>query len=325
MKTSWLAMSALLGLGLALPLPASAQQWPDKPIHLFIAQGAGGGQDTIGRYIADKISGQLKQSFVIENRPGAGGVIGMQQAARAGSDGYNFAITSSASMASNPHLMKALPYDPMKDFVPVALLSKPGFLISVNPKVPAKTLADLIALEKKEPGRLSAVIDGPRNASGLIAAYLNSVAGVTIRLVPYTSPAQGLQDVLGGNLDIFIAPPGVHMAHIEAGKLRPIAVSGAQREPALPDVQAVGETYPGFSMLGWLMISAPTGTPQEAITKMNRAVDTVLKDPEVIAWMQKFGSPSNKAAGDPKELEAFVRSEIELWGKIVKTIGLEPQ
>ena len=304
---------------------AEAQGWPDRPIHLYVAQGPGGGQDTIARYISEKVSLVLGQAIVIENRPGAGAIIGTQAAARATPDGYNFAVTSSAAMASNPHLVKNLPYDPRKDFIPVALLSKPGFLISIRSGSDIRTLGDLVAQEKKSPGSLSAVIDGPRNLSGLVAAYLNEVSGSRIQLVPYTSPSQGLQDAISGNVDLFLAPPGVHMPHIEAGKLRPLAVSGSQREPALLDVPAVGEMYSGFSILGWLMISAPSVTPAEAIEKMNFAIDKVLKDPVVIAWMQNFGSPSNKEAGKLSDLSSFVQTEIESWGKIVKAIGLSPQ
>ena len=309
----------------ASSVPASAQIWPNRPIHMYVAQGAGGGQDTIIRYISDKLSQVLGQSIIVENRPGAGAVIGTQASARAVPDGYNFAVTSSAAIASNPHLVKNLPYDPIKDFIPVALLSKPGFLISVRSSLDIRGLGDVVALEKKSPGSLSVVIDGPRNASGLTAAYFNKVSGANLRMVPYTSPSQGLQDVIGGNVDMFIAPPGIHMPHIEAGKLRPLGVSGKQREPALPDVPSVSEAFPGFSITGWLMVSAPSGSPREAVEKMNLAIDRILKDPAVVAWMQNFGSPSNMEAGNLTALSGFVRDEIALWGKIVESIGLSPQ
>ena len=308
----------------AFSLPALAQQWPERPIRLYVAQGPGGGQDTIARYLADKVSGVLRQQIVIENRPGAGALIGMQAAARAPADGYSFAMTSSAAMASNPHLVKALPYDPLKDFVPVAMISRPGFLITINARSPLKTLADVVAQEKKSPGSLSVVIDGPRNATGLTAAYLNRAAGINMRLVPYTSPAQGLQDVLGGNVDLFVQNVGVQFAHVEAGRLRPLAVSGTQREPALPDVPTVAETYPGFALVGWLMISAPAGTPKEAVEGMNRAFDQVLRMPETQAWMERNGSHNKTGAGTLAELDGFVKAEIEIWGKAVKAIGLEP-
>ena len=309
----------------ALAAPAFAQQWPDKPLRLYVAQGAGGGQDTIARYLADKVTQELKQQVLIENRPGAGAIIGMQAAAKAAPDGYNFAMTSSAGMASNPHLVKALPYDPLKDFVPVSMISKPGFLISAGANAPFKTLAELVAMEKASPGRFSVVIDGPRNATGLTAAYLNKVAGINIRLVPYTNPAQGLQDVVTGNVDLFVQAVGLQLPHIEGGKLKPIAVSGTAREPSLPEVQTVGETFPGFAMVGWLMISAPAGTPRPAVEAMNRTFDIVLKNAEVQAWMRRNGSHNSGGAGTLAELEQFVRDEIGVWGKAVKTIGLEPQ
>lgn len=304
---------------------ANAQNWPERPIHFIVSQGAGGGQDSIVRYLADKVSAGLGQPIIIENRPGAGGIIGTQIAARAAPDGYNFAITSSATLASNPHLVKNLPYDPQNDFVPVALLSKPGFLISANPNRPFKTLAELIATEKKTPGSLTVAIDGNRNASGLTAGFLNKSAGINIRLVPYSSPAQGLQDTISGNVDLFISPPGVQLSHIAAGKLQPIAVSGVSREISLPDVPMISETISGFRILGWLMVSAPKRTPAEPIARLNAAFDRVLKDKAVIDWMVNFGSPANVGAGTADELRIFVRDEIALWGKMISDIGLEAQ
>jgi len=191
--------------------------------------------------------------------------------------------------------------------------------------VPFHTLPELIAYEKASPGRLTVAIDGNRNASGLTAGFLNKTAGINIRLVPYSSPAQGLQDTIAGSVDLFISPPGVHLSHIAAGKLRPIAVSGSAREVSLPDVPMVGETLPGFRILGWLMISAPKGTPSEPVARMNAAADRVLKDKTVIDWMQNFGSPANAGAGTQDELRSFVREEIALWGKMVSDIGLEAQ
>jgi tripartite-type tricarboxylate transporter receptor subunit TctC len=306
-------------------MPALAQSWPDRPIRLYVPQGAGGGQDSIARYLSDKASAILGQPIIIDNRPGAGGIIGTQAAARATPDGYNFAFTSSATMASNPHLVKNLPYDPLNDFIPVAMISKPGFLISANPERPFKTLAELIAFEKKSPGSVTVAIDGNRNASGLTAAFLNKTAGINIRLVPYSSPAQGLQDTISGNVDLFISPPGVHLPHIAAGKLRPLAVSGTNREIALPDVPMIGETLPEFRILGWLMISAPKGTPAEPVARMNAAMDRVLRDKIVIDWMQNFGSPAHGGAETQDELRSFVRDEISLWGKMIAEIGLDAQ
>jgi tripartite-type tricarboxylate transporter receptor subunit TctC len=305
--------------------PCHAQNWPDKPIHLYVSQGAGGGQDTIARYLGDKVSAILGQAIVVENRPGAGGIIGMQTAARAAPDGYNFVMTSSATMASNPYLVKNLPYKPLDDFEAVAMISKPGFLISANPTLPFSSIPQLISYAKAHPGQLTVAIDGARNASGLIAGFLNKKADINIRLIPYSSPNQGLQDTIAGSVSLFVSPPGVQLAHIAAGKLRPLGVSGTTREIALPDVAMIGENLEGFHILGWLMISAPKNTPREAIDKMNAAFDSVLKNAAVKEWMRNFGSPSSEAAGRADDLRAFVKDEITTWGKMIAEVGLEAQ
>ena len=169
----WSGLRVLLSfVAVAAAQQAWCQPWPNKPVRIFVAQGAGGGQDTITRYLADRLATALGQQIIIENRPGAAGIIGTQAAARSVPDGYTFLIGSSAALASNPFTVKSLPYDPVKDFVPVALLTRPGFLIAVNSKRPIKTLSDLVAAGTSQPGKLSVVIDGSRNATGLVAAYL---------------------------------------------------------------------------------------------------------------------------------------------------------
>lgn len=308
-----------------LSFPAWPQQWPAKPIRIFVAQGAGGGQDTITRYLADRLGIALGQQVIIENRPGAGGIIGTQAAARAAPDGYNFLVGSSAALASNPYTVKSLPYDPVKDFVPIALLTKPGFLIAANAKLPVKTLADIVALGKAEPGKLSAVIDGSRNATGLVAAYLNKVTGANLTLVPYTNMMQGLQDTVAGTTGLFIQAAGISMPYIKSGALRPIAVTAPTREEVLPETPTVAESFPGFSLVGWLMIAAPAGTPKDVVERMNVELDRVLKNPEVVAWMRNFGSPTAGGAGSPAELSDFVRNELTVWEKVVRTIGIEPE
>lgn len=318
----------LVLVAVAISLPAWSQQWPTKPIRVFVGQGAGGGQDTFMRYMADRLGTALGQQIIIENRPGAGGTIGTRAAAAAPADGYNFVVASSASFASTPHTVKAVGYDPVKDFVPVALMSRPaGFLISANANLPVKTYADVVAIGKADPGKLSIVVDGPRNATGLIVAYLNKVTGANMTLVPYTSTMQGLQDTVAGTTGMFIQATGLAMQHIKSGALRPIAVTGATRDETLPDTPTIAETYPGVSLNGWLMLAAPTGTPQEAIDRVNLEFNRILKDPQVVDWMRSYGAPAppSTGAGKPAELREFVRSEYLLWEKVVKTIGIEPE
>ena len=299
--------------------------WPSKPVRILVGQGAGGGQDIIARYLADRLGAALGQQIIIENRPGAAGIIGTQAAARALPDGYTFLVGSSAALASNPFTVKSLPYDPVKDFVPVALLTRPGFLISVNAKRPIKTLADLVAIGRSEPGKLSVVIDGTRNATGLVAAYLKKVTGADFTLVPYTSMMQGLQDTVAGTTDVFIQAAGIAKPYIDSGALRPIAVTAPTREPVLPDTPTVGETYPGFSLVGWLIVAAPAGTPPDALERMNRELDRILKTPAVADWMRTNGSPNVGGAGSLAELAQFLRTELAVWEKVVRTIGIEPE
>lgn len=322
----WRGLRVLLSfVAVAAAQQAWCQPWPNKPVRIFVAQGAGGGQDTITRYLADRLATALGQQIIIENRPGAAGIIGTQTAARSVPDGYTFLIGSSAALASNPFTVKSLPYDPVKDFVPVALLTRPGFLIAVNAKRPIKTLSDLVAAGTSQPGKLSVVIDGSRNATGLVAAYLKKVTGADFTLVPYTSMMQGLQDTVAGTTDVFIQAAGIAKPYIDSGALRPLAVTLPTREPVLPDTPTVGETYPGFSLVGWLIVAAPAGTPPEALKRMNRELDRVLKDPAVAEWMRNNGSPNVGGAGSLADLSQFLRTELAVWEKVVRTIGIEPE
>lgn len=310
---------------IALSFPAWSQPWPSKPIRVFVAQGAGGGQDTLTRYLMERLSASLGQQIIVENRPGAGGTIGTRAAATAPADGYNFLIGSTAALASGPYTVKALPYDPIKDFIPIALISKPGFLIVANANLPVKTLADVVAMGKTDPGKLTTVIDGSRNASGMVAGYLNKVSGANLTLVPYSNMRQGLQDTVAGTTGLFIQSAGFSMPFIKTGALRPIAVSSLTRDDLLPDTPTVAETYPGFSLVGWLIVAAPAGTPADIVERMNREFDVILKNPEVVEWMRNFGSPTAGGAGKLSDLNEFVRSELAVWEKVVRTIGLEPE
>lgn len=312
----------------AISFPAWSQQWPTKPIRIFVPQGAGSGQDAYMRYLAEHLTKALGQQIIIENRPGGGGTIGTRAAATAPADGYNFVVASSASFASTPHTVKVLGYDPLKDFIPVAMISAPGgFLMVANSKLPVKTFADLVAIGKADPGKLSIVVDGPRNATGLMTAYINKVTGANLTLVPYTNTMQGLQDTVSGTTGLFIQGVGLSLPFIKDGALRPIAVTGAVREELLPDTPTLAELYPNVDvkLFGWLLIAAPTGTPPEAVERMNRELDRIFKEPQVVEWLRNYGAPRSFSAGTPAQLRDFVRSEYGVWEKVVKTIGLEPE
>jgi tripartite-type tricarboxylate transporter receptor subunit TctC len=222
----------------------------------------------LSRIVADKLSQALGQQFVIENRPGAANLVGMQAAAKAAPDGYTFLFATSAGLTTNPYTFKSLPYDPVKDFTPVAMVAKSNHVLLVNKDVKVKTLAELIALEKSAPGSLSMAVDGPRNLSGLIAQSINKQAGTKFVLVPYNTINNALQDTIAGRAQTTIQSASVAEPFIKEGTLLPIAVAGTKRIPSLPDVPPISETLKGVDLQGWFMLMAPANTPSDIVQKL---------------------------------------------------------
>jgi tripartite-type tricarboxylate transporter receptor subunit TctC len=300
---------------------ADAQAWPSKPIRIIVGSAAGSGPDTLTRNLADRLSKAVGQPVLVDNRPGANGVIAAQAGARAPADGYTFLLATSSSFSVNPHTVKALPYDPIKDFSPVSLIATGGLALIANPKVPFKTLQELIAYDKAQPGKLSVATEGP--VAGSLLAYLNKSIGTKLVQIPYNSPPQTMQDTLGGRTELTLASIIVATPFIKRGELRPIAVMAPRRDPTLPDVPSVAETVPGFGVFAWVMFVAPAGTPPEIVGRMNAEMDRILKDPEVAAWMLTFG---NRAEGGTAEhAKEFVRADTALWGRIAQDAGLKPE
>lgn len=303
---------------------ASAQAWPTKPIRLIVSQTPGSAPDIIARYLADRLSRNLGQTVIVDNRPGGGNVIGSQVAARSAPDGYNFFFATAAALVTNPYTFKALPYDPIRDFTPVAMVGKSPFVLAAHPSVPAKTLNDVIALDKAQPGKLTFASDGPKGFAGMLGEWLNKVMGTHITQIPYNVNSQAVQDTLAGRTHFTIQAIAPVLPFIKRGELRTIAVSSAQRYPGLEDVPAMSETLPGFTFVGWFAIVAPTGTPPEVVTRFNAETDRILKEPEVISRLREFGFYNN-GAESPQAVGEFIRSELAAWGKVVKEIGIEPE
>lgn len=323
-------MTFLIRVALAL-LPlllatggADAQSWPSKPIRFIVTQAAGGTPDIICRLLGDRLSRALGQQVVVENRPGAGNTIGMQMAARAASDGYTFVFATAAALVTNPYTFKSLPYDPVADFVPVAMVAKGPFIALAHPGVPVKTLGELFAYDKANPGKLAFATDGPRNFSGIVAAWLNKLGGVDILQVPYATMPQGVQDTLAGRLQLTILAVPSAAPHIASGALRPLAVTSLKRLSNYPDVPAIGETFAGVEVTGWFIIAAPAGTPAEIVARMNRELDQILKDPEIAGKLATVGF-FTEGADTPEATRAFVKAQYDLWGKVARDIGLQPE
>ena len=328
MRTLVLWLTALAAVSISIPAssPADAQSWPNRPLKFIVTQAAGGTPDIIARLVGDKIGQAVGQQVIVENRPGGANVIGAALAARAAPDGYTYLFATAAALVTNPHTIKSMPYDPQKDLVPVAMMVNTPFVVLVHPDVPAKTLPELIALEKANPGSITGATDGQRNFSGMLAAWLAKLGGVSFNMVPYSAMPQGIQDALAGRVQVIILAVASAAPHMESGKLRAIASSGPTRVPGFEQIAPIAETFPGFDFLGWFVMVAPTGTPREVITRMNAELDKILKDPDVQAQWRKFGFYTYPdGAGTPEKASAYVQAQYDAWGKVIKEIGLAPE
>src|SRR5215475_11797831 len=263
---------ALLPLLLALDR-AAAEDWPTRPIRIIVTQGAGGTPDIICRMLGVRLTRALGQQVVVENRPGAGNTIGAQAAARSAPDGYTFLFATAAAFVTNPYTFKSLPYDPIGDFTQVGVVAKGPFIVLVHPSVPAKTLPELFAYDKANPGKLTFATDGPRNFSGIIAAWITKLGGANILQVPYATMPQGVQDTIAGRTQVTILAVPSAAPHIGSGALQPLAVSSLQRLPNYPDISPISDTFPGVEVIGWFSIAAPARTPADAVARLNQELD----------------------------------------------------
>ena len=316
--------TTLFALMLQSLAPAAADTWPDRPIKIIVSQAAGGTPDIICRIISDKLSDLLGQRVVVENRPGDANVVGAQAAAHAAPDGYTLFFATAAALVSNPHTYKTLPYDPVKDFVAVSMVAKNPFLILANPSVPANNLSELVAYDKANPGKLTFATDGQRNFSGILATWLNKVSGANILQVPYATMPQGVQDTLAGRTQLTILAIPSAAPHVSRGALKPLAISWTKRLPLYPQVQSISETFPGVELTGWFVIVAPADTPADIVTGLNQEMDKVLKTPEMVQKLADLGFYT-EGAETPQATSAFVKAQYELWAKIVRDIGLQPE
>jgi tripartite-type tricarboxylate transporter receptor subunit TctC len=309
---------------LAVTASAKAENWPDRPIKFISSQAAGGGTDIIGRVIADQLSAKVGQPVVYENRPGGGNKIGTEAAAHSAPDGYTYFYATAAALVVDPYTFKSLPYDPMKDFTVISRIAEVTFMVLAHPDVPAKNLPELFAYAKANPDKIAVATDGARRFSGMIAAWLNKLAGTKMSYVPYTQMTQGVQDVLAGRVQLVIIAVPAAKGHVAAGKLKPLAVTSLKRLPEYPDVPAVSEMFPGFDFAGWFAIAAPSGVPPAILDRMHKEINTILQDPSVSSKLKSM-SFEPYGGGTLKETQDYVQAQHAAWGKLVKEIGLQPE
>ena len=300
------------------------QDWPNRPVKLIVSQPPGTSPDITARFLGDRLARLLGQQVVIENRPGGQNVIGAQAAAKAVADGYTFFYATTAAIVTNPLTFKSLPYDPVRELVPVAMIAKSPMVIAVHPGVAAKTLAELVALDKAQPGKLAAANEGAKTFSGMMSQMLNHTAGIRLLQVPYNGVAPAIQDTIAGRTQVVLVSSAALLPFLKRGDLRPLAVSAGSRVRGLEDVPTLAESYPGFEYVGWFALFAPAATPSSVVQRLNRATDRTLGEPDVAQRLFELGLV-NEGAGSAESLAGFLRAERERWGKLVREIGLQPE
>ncbi len=303
-------------------LPAAAQTFPSKPVRLILPYPPGGGSDTIARPVTRKMSENVGQQVIVDNRGGAGGNIGMETAARAAPDGYTIVMALTAQLAVNPALYAKVPYDPVRDFEPVTLLANGAYLLVAHPSLPAKTVREVIAIAKKRPGELLYASSGNGSGGHLANELLNVMTGIKITHVPYKGGGPALVDTISGQTQLLFATPIASGGHIQAGRLRAIAVSTTKRVGTMPDVPTVSESgVPGYDSGVWYAILAPKGTPQNIIARHNEEFRKAIGDPGIREFLTKSGV--DPEGGTPDELGKYIRSELAKWAKVIKAANIK--
>jgi tripartite-type tricarboxylate transporter receptor subunit TctC len=315
-------LAAAAGVALSiLAVSAQAQQYPTRPVTIEVPFAAGGGSDLLARLVAQQLEAKLGKPFIIENRPGASTTLAAMQTVRAAPDGYTLMQGTSSTMAINVTMNKKLPYEPLKDLVPVALLSSSPFFLVVSEDSPIKSVQQLIDTAKAKPNSLNYGSGGPGSMHHLSTELLMSMTGIVMTHVPYKATPPAVTDLLGGNIQVLFGDTTSLLPLIKQGKLRPLAVTTAKRSPAAPEVPTVAETVPGFESASWQMLLAPGGTPPEVIALLNSEVHTIFSDPAVVAELERRGiGPA--LTGSPAEVREFVKKEIVRWSDVVRRAGL---
>ncbi len=313
--------AALLGLTMLLPsAEVSAQAYPTKPVSLLIAFPPGGPSDVLSRIVGKKLEQILGQPFIMDNRPGAGGNIAAEAAANAVADGHTILMGNNSILATNAALYKKINFDPQRDFVPISLVGSQANILVVNPNVPAKSMAELIALIRANPGKFNYASSGHGAAAHLAAELFKAEAKVNIVHVPYKGAAPALTDVIAGHVHMMFATAASVVPHIKSGKVRALAVTPIKRTAVFPDLATIDELgLKGFDATTWHGLVAPAKTPRDIVTRLHRATAEALKDPAVRKSLTDLGV--DIVGSSPEEFAAYIKAEIPKWTAIVKASG----
>ena len=311
---------ALLGFG---TLSANAQGYPTKPIRLIVGFAPGGGTDIVARALAPKMSESLGQSVIIENRPGAGGLIGTGVVVNAEPDGYTL-LVQSASYAANPAIYKKLPYDPLKSLIDVAILGQTPYVMITAADGPYQSIRDLVIAAKSKPGEITFASAGVGSSTHLAAEYFNQLMGVKLIHVPYKGSPEAIQDTMSGRTAFYMAPLDTAIGQLKGGKVRALGVTSKARNAAVPEIPSIAEQgYPNFEIGLWFGVWAPAGTSPAIVSKINQSINQSMQDPEVKTAYENKGIKATPMS--PAEFSKFVRDEMAKYQKIAKEAAIEPQ
>jgi tripartite-type tricarboxylate transporter receptor subunit TctC len=304
----------------ALAVPVDAQTYPSRPVRIVVPLSPGGFADTPARMLAPRLSDQLGRQFFVENKPGAGGTIGADFVAKSAPDGHTLLLTGTPHVIS-AHLYKKMPYDALKDFTPIALIASGPYALVVNPqKLPVNSVRELVAAAKAQPGRIDYASSGNGSAQHLVGALFNSMAGIDLNHVPYKGSGPAMQDLIAGQVDVsFAGIPNV-LGHVKSGRLKALGVTTPKRWSELPEVPTLAEAgVAGYEATLWLNISGPAGMPADIVQRLHTEIARALQDPEVQNNFRSAGVDATSMG--PQELAAFMRTEYEKWGRVVRETG----
>jgi tripartite-type tricarboxylate transporter receptor subunit TctC len=303
-------------------LPAAAQTYPSKPIRIIVPFAPGGGSDFIARFMAQKLTGSLGTQVIVENKPGAGGVIGIEQGIKSPADGYTLTLIAS-SYTVNPSVYK-LNFDPVTDITPIVQMSQGPLLVVVNPSVPVKTAKDLIAMAKAKPGEINFASPGQGSVIHMATEYFDSMAKVKMNHIPYKGTGPALTDTIGGQTQVLFSSTATALPHVKSGKLKAIGVTTAKRIPALPDVPTVMESgLPGYEVVLWHGLIGPKDLPKAVVDKIGGEVNKLLKQSETASQLE--GDGVAPAGGTPAQFAAQIKKEIGIWKKVAADAGVKQE
>ena len=313
---------ALLALCAFSSTAVAQSSWPTQPLHLIVPFPPGGVTDVMARTVAQRLSEELGQSVVVDNRAGASGIVGAEAGAKAAPDGYTLTMGNISTLAINAATFAKLPYDPQKSFAPVTMVAIQPLLVAVHPSVPAKTMKELVALAKAKPGELAYGTAG--SSIHLAVEQFGAVAGIKMNHIPYKGSAPAINDLVGGQIQVLFDPFSTLYPQVAAGKVRALAVTTVKRSSVAPDLPTLAEAgYPGFDVSSWQGIVVPTGTPQPIVDKLHAILVKILAEPGVKAQFAKQGAES--APGTPQEFGSYIAAEITRWKKVAQDAGITPE